>query len=373
MSDEAFPAGFDRADWKAQPHLAWALRNVDRFLPTATIATAAPPECNRFGSRHLPGCRANGEEPSWLDYLDRTHTTSAIVVTKGSITDERYLLGAKPHDRHMLFSITKSIVGLLAAMLSHWGVIDEDREAADYVPELAGSAFGSARLGALLAMRDGVEFDERYADPDAAIHRYSRHYWGGASGGTLAALKALPTGSIEPGRFAYRTPVADVVALALQRASGRDLADLASDLLWRPMGAEADAALVLDTSGRAIGGTGLLARPRDLAGLGQLIAEGGMARGRRIIPAAVVDRLFAGGDAAALARAGYTGRGGWSYGSFWWHLGDGRIAAIGVHGQRLTIDREAGVVFARTGAAPQPDNTPFDALHAAAFDALVEA
>jgi hypothetical protein len=36
---EAFPPGFDRADWKKPPHTAWALRNVALFLPVAPVAT----------------------------------------------------------------------------------------------------------------------------------------------------------------------------------------------------------------------------------------------------------------------------------------------------------------------------------------------
>lgn len=372
-ADASFPDGFDRADWKAAAHLEWALRHVDAFLPTASVRTGAAVPVARAAEAFAPVVHFGGRALDWDGYLAETHATSAIVARRGTIIDERYRLGAGPNDRHMLFSITKSLVGLIAAMLAHWAVIDEEQSADHYVPELTGTAFGSARIDDLLAMTDGVAFDERYAVPAAAIHAYSRHYWGSAPGGTLTGLGRLPPGAASRGRFAYRTPVADVVALALERATGRDWNELLSELLWEPIGAEADAALVLDTGGRAIGGTGLIARTMDLVRLGNLLLDGGWARGQMIIPTDVVEQLFAGGDPGALAQAGYADRHGWSYGAFWWHLGRERIAAIGVHGQRLVIDRPSGVVFARTGAAPLPDNTPYDALHAAALEAITRA
>lgn len=356
MTTNPFPPGFDPADWKAPPHTAWALRNVPRFLPVATVA--------RGGA-----VRPLDMAPAPLDldrYLETVHATSAIIVRNGRIVFEAYRQGAGPDDRPMLFSITKSLLGLVALDLIAEGLVDPARAAADYVPEFAGAAFGAATIGHLLAMRDGVAFDEGYGDPDAEIHRYSRHYWGGAPGGTLAALTALPPRSVAPGRFGYRTPVADVVGWILRRATGMPLARLISERLWARLGAEADALMIQDTAGEEIGGTGFCARPRDLARLAiALIAGGG-----GVVRPEVVEAVFAGGDAAAFAEAGYATRAGWSYAGFWWHMGGARTAALGVHGQRLMIDRDARIALIVTAAAPGPDSRPLDPHHQALFETL---
>jgi 6-aminohexanoate-oligomer exohydrolase len=350
------PDGFDRADWKAPAHAPWAFTHTRDFLPIAEIARGGPVRAlASFGTA----------PPDWLPPLDAVHATSALVVTREGLAAEWYRTPGDGERRHMTFSITKSLIGLLALMLIEKGVLDEAASVEAYAPALAGSAFGAARIGALLAMRDGVPFDERYADPDAAIHRYSRHYWGAGEGGTIAALRALPIAVPTP-RFAYRTPVADALGWAIRGATGSTLPELLSERLWQSIGAEDGAHLILDTAGEAIAGTGLNARPRDLARLAMLLLDDGGG----VIARAVVDRLFRGGSPVPLP-PGYEDRAGWSYDGLWWHMGGARIAALGVHGQRLTIDRDAGVALIVTGAAPRPDNAPYDAAHRDLLDAAL--
>lgn len=356
LTTDPFPPGFDRADWKAPPHTAWALRNVARFLPVATVPRGG--EARPLDIAPVP-----------LDldrYLETVHATSAIIVSAGRIVFEAYRKGTDPTDRPMLFSVTKSLIGLLAFDLIADGAVDPSRTAAEYVPELCGTAFGDAALADLLAMRDGVAFDEGYGNPDAEIHRYSRHYWGGAAGGTLAALQALPARASSGARFGYRTPVADVVAWVIRRATGVSLARLMSERLWARLGADADALMIQDTSGHEIGGTGFCARPRDLARLALALLAGGDG----VIRPEAVETIFAGGDPHAFAEAGYATRPGWSYAGFWWHMGRARIAALGVHGQRLMIDREAQLALIVTAAAPNPDSRPLDPHHQALFEKL---
>ena len=61
-------------------------------------------------------------------------------------------------------SVTKSVVGTLGAMLVAQGRIDADKRVAEYVPELADSAFGSATVRQVLDMTTGLKYSEDYAD-----------------------------------------------------------------------------------------------------------------------------------------------------------------------------------------------------------------
>src|SRR3546814_10012010 len=101
------------------------------------------------------------------------------------------------------------------------------------------------------------------------------------------------------------------------------------------MGAEQDAYYTVDSIGTPFAGGGLNAGLRDMARIGQLMLDGGVVHGERLVPKAAIERIRAGGDRAAFARAGYANLRGWSYRGMWWvsHNGHGAYMARGVHGQ----------------------------------------
>ncbi len=311
--------------------------------------------------------------PSWPLFLEETHTDAILILHRGRIVHESYRNGMDASSRHMLFSMTKSVVGLLAELLAFDRVIDLARPASVYVPELRGTMFGEAALRDLLDMRDGAAFDETYADPHADIHRYSTHYWGEGQGGVRAALPRLTSPGTSPGRFAYRTPVADVIGWALANATGRRLTDLVSGRLWQPIGAESDAFFVLDTGGHEIAAAGLNATLRDVGRFAQMLLDGGRVGQVRVVPAHIVRRLFEGGDRDSFAASGlFPTRPGWSYRSQWWvqHAPRPALSALGVFGQRIYIEPESGLGVVRFGSHRVASNAGTDLVHARLFSVL---
>lgn len=364
-----------RDNWRAHPHSRWAFHHLDEMLPVCPVLRGGPVRALGSAAVDLSGLRfADGEGGAvdWSGFLERTHSDALTVLHRGRIVVEHYANGMTPASRHMLFSVTKSVVGLLAEMLAAEGKLDLAQPAGALVSELAGTAFGDATLRTLLDMRDGVPFNEDYADPGADIHRYSQAYWGDDAGGVRAALRRLTPAIASAGgtTFAYRTPIVDVVGWAIERVTGQGLAELLSERLWRHIGAEHDAFFVLDNAGHAIAGAGLNATLRDVARLGQLLLDGG---GGVVHPDAL-DAITAGGDRAAFAAAAPSTRQGWSYRSFWWvtHDAVGSFAALGVFGQRLIVRPADDLVIVRFGSHPIAANAPTDPIHAAAFDAVVE-
>jgi CubicO group peptidase (beta-lactamase class C family) len=293
-----------------------------------------------------------------------------LVLHRGAILFEHYANGMRAETPHMLFSVTKSVVGLLAELLIDAGMLDETRTAAHFVPEMSGTPFGGAKLRALLDMRDGVRFDEDYANPSAEIHLYSASYWGRTAGGARAALLRIGQAG-EEGPFAYRTPVTDLVAWCLTRAAGKPLATLVSQHIWQPIGAEWPALFVQDTGGQEIAAAGLNATLRDVGRLVQVLLDRGRIDGVRVFDASIIDRIAQGGDRAAFAAAGFETRPGWSYRSQWWVPPEpGAICALGVFGQRLLVDPANALAIVRFGSHPIASNAGTDAVHAAAFEAL---
>jgi len=358
-----------KTSWRTHPESVEAFQKLDRMLPTAPVLrgpverrlSSAPLDFSGFGFR-----MENGPRIGWEQFLQATHTDGFIIVRESSILFEHHANGMTPASRHMAFSVTKSVVGLLAEILAGEGALSLTEPAEILLPELRGTAFGASSLESLLAMRDGVAFDENYADPNAAIHRYSQAYWGSAPGGTRAMLASLPPAGCTPGAFAYRTPPADVVGWALERATAAPLETLVSTRIWQPMGASEDAYFVRDTGGDAIAGAGLNCTLQDLARIGLFLLDAA--------PDAARARIFAGGSRGAFAASDQPTRQGYSYQSFWWnsHAVRPAVMALGVYGQRLVVEPGTGTVMARFGSHPVASNAATDALHAAAFDALAE-
>jgi CubicO group peptidase (beta-lactamase class C family) len=138
------------------------------------------------------------------------------------------------------------------------------------------------------------------------------------------------------------------------------------------MGAEQGAYYTVDSTGVPFAGGGLSAGLRDMARIGQLMLDNGVINGQRLIPAAAVAQIRAGGDKAAFAKAGYTLLKGWSYRGMWWvsHNEHGAFMARGVHGQAIYIDPAARMVIARFSSHPQAGNAANDPTSLPAYSAV---
>lgn len=200
---------------------------------------------------------------AWNSFLEETHTDASLILYNGKIIFEHYARNMKPTTPHMLFSITKSFIGLLGEILIAEGIVDPEKKVEEYVPELKESAWAGSSLRSLLDMTDGVDFDETYSNPEAEVHKYSRAYWGPTNetetpGGVYSLLPHFKNrlAPREGEIFKYRTPAGDVVGWALQKATGQSLADLFYSRLWTHIGAADEAYMIVDTSGQEIAATG---------------------------------------------------------------------------------------------------------------------
>ena len=80
-------------------------------------------------------------------------------------------------------------------------------------------------------------------------------------------------------RFLYRSIETDVIAHAMERVTGKKLADLISEELWQKMGAENDANITVDSSGYGLSCGGISSSLRDFARFGILHLYGGKLNG----------------------------------------------------------------------------------------------
>jgi hypothetical protein len=214
----------------------------------------------------------------------------------------------------------------------------------------------------LLDMRAGIAFDEDYLAAGGAIIEYRKAtLWEPLDPGQAPLdLRSWYQGLTEPdgahGRpWHYVSPNADLVGWIIERATGRRYADLASELLWRPMGAERSAYVTVDRLGAPRCAGGFCATARDLARIGLLFAEGGDG----IVPEHWLDDIISGGSREAWdASDGAEKLPGLPirYRSFWYVLDRRSPLAfcIGVYGQAMYVDRARGFVMAKFSSQDLP-------------------
>ncbi|MFC6300909.1 serine hydrolase [Pseudomonas sp. CCM 7893] len=376
---------FEDGSYFRFPAMRWSVANFRQLMPTVNVsrglgAPLALPEHPVPGIDELSVMPVGASQPlTWRQTLDATYTDGIVVLHRGAIVYERYLGVLKPDGQHAAMSVTKSVIGTLGAMLVADGTLDAGKKIVDYVPELAGSAFGNATLRQVLDMTTALDYSEDYADPNAQV-------WAHAQAGNPLPKPKDYTGprsyyeflqTVQPkgkhGRaFGYKTVNTDVLGWVIARATGRNVAQLLSERIWSRLGAEQDAYFTVDSIGTPFAGGGLNTGLRDLARFGEMLRNSGRFNGQQIVPESVVKDIQQGGDKQAFAQAGYGQLKGWSYRSMWWvtHNADGAFMARGVHGQSIYIDPKAEMVIVRYASHPIAGNAANDSVTLPAFEAM---
>lgn len=149
------------------PAMRWSVSNFRQLMPTINVSrglgapipleSALRKDVNAITLTPL-GAKAS---MTWDQSLAETYTDGIVVMHRGKVVYERYFGGLKAEGQHAAMSVTKSVVGTLGAMLLAQGAIDADKPVADYVPELAASAFGSATVRQVLDMNHRAQVQRR--------------------------------------------------------------------------------------------------------------------------------------------------------------------------------------------------------------------
>lgn len=374
------------------PRLRWSVCHLRQFLPTAQISrgTGAPLALPYLTTEELAEQRGKidavtflplgSDTPmTWEQSLYANYTDGILVLHRGAIVYERYFGCLTEDGQHAAMSMTKSITGLLAQILVAEGALDDTKYVRDIIPEIGESAFANATIRQVMDMTTGVRFSEDYADPDADIWRYSRAaspfpkpqdhtgpdgYWD--------YLKQVTAQGEHGEAFHYKTINSDMLGWIIARISGKSVAQLASERLWRRMGAEQDAYQAVDGKGVPFAGGGISAGLRDLGRIGLLMLNKGELNGEHLFPPQVVDYIAKGGDPAKFS--GFPTMPNASYTSQWWvlHNNHGAFAARGVHGQTIYVDPAAQMVIVRFASHPTAQNGVIDPTSLPAYQAVAE-
>ncbi len=370
-----YPAAQLGQQVNSQPYMVGSYSHYDAVFPAHTVAKAPNPSPWRRSPQELTlSYSFRGAVYTVQDYLDRNPATGLLIARGDTILFEHYQYGRTDGDRFLSHSMAKTVTAMLIGIALAEGAIHSiDDPASRYVPELTGSELGATPLRALLHMASGTAFTEVYDghDDNAAL---GRALFGRAGPGPVAAVMAFNSRIAPPDTlWHYASVNTEVLGLALARATGQSLADYLQSRIWQKMGAEADAKWTVDNTGQEIGYCCLNATLRDYARFGRLLAEGGAAGGQQIIPRQwIMDATARPEPGSALASSGPGF--GWGYGYQTWLLPGSRhdFALEGIHGQRVFIDPQAGLVLVQTAVRVAPSHNPGDNELVALWNSLVQ-
>jgi len=339
-------------NWRTTPYSKWSFHHVREIVPSAEI---------KNNNQVIVPLSENIKTFANLNIskiMDETETDAIVITKDNDILFEKYNNKMTESSPHILFSVSKSILGLLVGSLVESKELKEDDLVIKYIPELDGTAYSDATIRDLLDMRVGVKFDEDYTAVSGPIvnYRYAANWNPVPEGVEAGDLRSFMSSLTERdgkhgGRFHYVSPNTDLMAWVCERATGLRYAELLSERLWTPIGAEYSGYITLDRIGAARAAGGVCFTARDLARVGLLIANNGCANGKQIISEAWIDDIVNNGsDDAWKKREGMEEFGNMPmhYRSFWYVQKDGDplVHGLGIHGQYLFIDPKLNLSIA---------------------------
>jgi CubicO group peptidase (beta-lactamase class C family) len=325
-------------------------RNMKRIFPWRDIAASpAPLSFPKAEKPQLVEFQFEGANKKLDEFLQRTQTTSLVVIKNGTIVSEQYFQGANEKSQFTSWSVAKSFLSTMVALAMKDGLIKSlDDKAEQYVPELKGKAYGSVTIRQLLQMSSGIKFDETYTNQFSDINLlFYRVFLAGASINEVASgyEREVAAGT----RFKYISSDSQILSWVLAKVSGMPLSQYIQTRLWAPLGMESSAYWSIEREGGAeVGYCCLNATAKDFAKLGQLYLDQGKWKGQQFLPEGWVKEAtrpslnYLKPEASALKIRGYQYQ--------WWVPAgyDGEYFANGVWGQMIWVSEKTNTVIVKT-------------------------
>ncbi len=270
-----------------------------------------------------------GETRTQRDYLQRT-AQGFVVLDGEKIVKEWYALGFTEKSLFQSWSVGKSFTSSAVGIALDEGKIRSlDDSVGDYVPELAGSAYGPVTVRNLLRMASGVQWEE--SSDDVPLHVSVSMGWRSTLQFAATRKKAEEQGRT----YNYSSMNSAVLALVVQRATGVPFHRYMQEKVWGPSGMASTAYVGNDSNGNGLGYCCIYATARDFARYGKMMLDGGVVKGRQVVPASWVSQ--------ATAPSGVKS----NYGLHWWiDPGEG-FHATGFGDQKIYVSTRHKVVIVR--------------------------
>lgn len=373
---------FDKASWNLDGNLdftRFAYLNTWHFFPHALIHRAGP--VSELESALSPGIgkikakTAAGEMS--LDEWTTDHTDGVLVIHKGKIIYEKYPR-MRPYDKHIWWSVSKSVAGTIVGMLEEQGLVDVSKPVETYIEEFKGTDWEGTPVIDILDMAsgsEGLEADdpEAYTNPESPYGLYESSL--GMQPKTLKTTfstydyiptlkRQKPSGQ----KYEYHSINTFVCGWIAERVTGKPYAELVSEMIWQRMGAESDGLIIISPAGAAASHGAISSTLRDLGRYGMLFTPSWHKVAKeKVIPDALIKRIQTTGR-PEIYRAGITApkidaymgeKVAFETRQWDFVLRDGDFGKYGYHGQTLYISPSKDLVVVNFATGKGYDTSSF--------------
>ena len=212
----------------------------------------------------------------FISMLDRRgFATHSVLMMKGDRVFAEYYWA--PFDQstcHRMYSQTKSYVSVAIGLLEEDGLIDLDRTALSYFPELATESVNPFRatqtVREMLTMQTSGEcIHWWFSSPDP--NRTSFYFNNPAD--------PHPSGA----SWSYDSSGSQVLSALVERLSGKRLFDFLSERIFSHLGTFKTATILKTKNGDSWGDSALICTSRDMASFGRFVMNYGVWNGKRLM------------------------------------------------------------------------------------------
>lgn len=218
--------------------------------------------------------------------LLKTHqeagTIAYLIIKNDSIWHETYYDNFDESSKTNSFSMAKSFIsGLLGKAIMDGHIKSLDQPLSDFFPKYEGT---KTTVGDLSSMASGLDWDERYYSPFSIT---TKAYFYDDLDEMILELDIVE----EPAKeFKYLSGSTQLLAMVIEKASGKKIANYFSDSFWKPLGAEHDALWQVDSKENEMvkAYCCFASNARDFARFGKLYKDQGKWQNQQLIDSAFV-------------------------------------------------------------------------------------
>lgn len=259
---------------------------------------------------------------------------SLIILRNNRLLCEAYFAPFSAETLHRMFSVTKSFVSAAVGCLYGEGRIDLDQPIINYFPEyekICDPITKTATIRNLLKMQsphDKTTFKQIKSDSWTETF--------------FAAKAAKIPGTV----FSYDTSATHTLTALVEKITGKPFLDYLRDKFLTEAGFSDNAYCMTDPEGVSQGGSGLMAKPLDIAIFANIILNKGRLGNRQVIPEEYVAEASKKQSETFVKGAFFEETKGYGY-QFWLLENDG-FMCYGIGGQLALIYPKYNLVIAAT-------------------------
>jgi len=275
---------------------------------------------------------------------DALGTIAYVIIKNDSIWFENYYGGFNEDSKSNSFSMAKSYVsGLMGKAIMEGKIKSLDQPVGDYFLEFSEGLAAKMTVGDLSSMSSGTNWDEAYYSP---LSITTRAYFDDNLEKVVLGLNVVD----EPGQaFKYASGDTQMLAMVIEKATGKKLYDYLTESFWKPLGCENATLWQLDSEEHDLvkAYCCIASNAKDFARFGKLYKDYGKWNGKQLL-----DSVFVAKSITPRFKESP------EYGYGWWlkkHLGKDFFMMRGHLGQYVIVQPEDNVIIVRLGHQKNPD------------------